>query len=64
MCRHGSLVVKHRALRETHNMEAFVGKFERTSADKYEEMLKVVQGTSAVELKPMPSFRSWRSTSF
>ena len=22
-------------------MEAFVGKFERTSADKYEEMLKV-----------------------
>merc|ERR1712066_190037 len=32
-------VVKHR-LRETHNMEAFVGKFERTSADKYEELLK------------------------
>ena len=63
VCSHGSPVVKHR-LRETHNMEAFVGKFERTSADKYEEMLKVIQGTSAAELKPLPTFRSWRSTSF
>ena len=34
-----------------HKMEAFVGKFERTSADKYEEMLKVDGRGTATECR-------------
>merc|ERR1712226_515208 len=35
--------LRNTELQISHKMEAFVGKFERTSADKYEEMLKELE---------------------